>query len=186
MKLMDRLANGEGQTTEFKKSLRLRREALEALCSMVNAESAQGVVVFGVEPDGKICGIEPGNLDAAQRSLSRAIREGFDPPLQSEIWVEEEMEGKKLLLLSAERPRSIPYHEYDGRAWIRQGSEKRQLTLSEKDHLRRSRDRTFHPGPWKCDRCGALVGQLISVTVTKDGMKKNYNCSCGGQFWPST
>jgi predicted HTH transcriptional regulator len=134
MKLMDRLANGEGQTTEFKKSLSLRREALEALCSMVNTESAQGVVVFGVEPDGKICGIGSGNLDTAQRTLSQAVREGFDPPLQSEIWVEE-IEGKKLLLLSAERLRSIPYHEYDGRAWIRQGSEKRQLTLSEKNHI---------------------------------------------------
>ena len=183
MKLRDLLANGEGQTTEFKKSLSLRREALEALCAMVNAEGARGTVVFGVEPNGTICGIESGNLDTAQRSLSQAIRGGFDPPLHAEIWVEE-LEGKQLLLLSAERPRSVPYHEYNGRAWIRQGSEKRQLTLSEKDQLRRSRDRAFHPGPWKCDRCGALVGQLISVTVSKDGMKKNYDCSCGGQFWP--
>jgi predicted HTH transcriptional regulator len=185
MKLIDLLANGESQITEFKKSLSLRREALEALCAMVNAENARGTVVFGVEPNGTICGIESGYLDAAQRSLSQAIRGGFDPPLRAEIWVEE-LEGKQLLLLSAERPRSVPYHEYEGRAWIRQGSEKRQLTLSEKNQLQRTRDRAFHPGPWKCDRCGTWVGQLISVTVGKDGMKKNYDCSCGGQFWPCT
>lgn len=138
-----------------------------------------------MEPNGTVRGVEPGNLDTAQRSLSQTIRASFDPPLQTEIWVEQ-LEGKQLLLISAQRHRSVPYHEYDGRAWIRQGSEKRPLTLSEKDHLRRSRDRAFHPGPWKCDRCGAWVGQLISVTLTNEGVKKNYDCSCGGQFWPST
>jgi ATP-dependent DNA helicase RecG len=185
MELINRILNGEGQTTEFKKSLSLRREALEALCSMVNAESAQGIVIFGVDPNGTICGVEPGNLDTAQRSLSQTIEARFDPPLQTEITVEQ-LEGKQLLLISAQRHRSIPYHEYDGRAWIRQGSEKRQLTLSEKDHLRRSRDRAFHTGPWKCDRCGTLVGVLSHFTLTNEGMKKHYNCSCGGQFWPIT
>ena len=72
------------------------------------------------------------------------------------------------------------------RAWIRQGSEKRPFTFAEKDHLRRNRDRAFHPGPWKCDRCGSWVGQLISVTLTNEGLVKNYDCDCGGQYWPST
>ncbi len=177
------IAKGEGQTTEFKKSLSSRREALEALCAMINADCAKGTVIFGVAPDGTVCGVESGNLDTAQRSMSQAINQRFEPPLRSEIQVSE-LEGKTLIVLTAERPRSVPYYEYDGRAWIRQGSEKRQLTLSEKDQIRRSRDRTFHPGPWKCDRCGSWVGQLISVTMTKDGMKKNYDCHCGGQFWP--
>lgn len=184
--LIEQIAAGEGQTTEFKKSLSLRREAMEALCAMVNAESAQGLVIFGVEPNGTVCGVEPGNLDTAQRSLSQTVGANFDPPLHTEMWVEE-LEGKRLLLVGAQRHKSVPYHEYDGRAWIRQGSEKRPLTLSEKDHLRRNRDRAFHPGPWKCDRCGALVGgQLNSVTLTSEGMKKDYDCDCGGEFWPST
>jgi hypothetical protein len=94
--------------------------------------------------------------------------------------------GKRLLVIIAQRPISIPYHEYEGRAWIRQGSEKRLLTLTEKDHLRRTRDRAFHPGPWKCDRCGSWVGQLSIVTLTAEGPKKTYDCHCGGQFWSST
>lgn len=185
MDLTGLVANGEGQTTEFKKSLSLRREAMEALCSMVNADTAHGNVIFGVEPDGNVCGVEPGNLDKAQISLSQSIKSNFDPPLKTEIFVAE-LEGKRLLVITAQRPTSIPYHEYDGRAWIRQGSEKRQLTLTEKDHIRRSRDRAFHPGPWKCDRCGSWVGQLSNVTLTAEGPKKTYDCHCGGQFWPST
>lgn len=42
MEMKNLIANGEGQTTGFKKSLSLKREALEALCSMVNAESVKG------------------------------------------------------------------------------------------------------------------------------------------------
>ena len=185
MGLIEKIATGEGQTTEFKKSMNLRNEAMEALCAMVNAESAQGLVIFGVEANGNVCGVESGNLDTAQRSLSQIIGANFDPPLHTEIWVKE-LEGKRLLLVEAQRYKSVPYHEYKGRAWIRQGSEKRPLTLFEKDHLRRNRDRSFHPGPWKCDRCGALVGQLNSVTLTREGMKKNYDCDCGGEFWPRT
>ena len=185
MDLTSRIANGEGQTTEFKKSLSLKREAMEALCSMVNADAAQGIVMFGIEPDGTVRGVEPGNLDRAQLSLSQSIKSSFDPPLQTEIYVEE-LKGKRLLLITAQRPRSVPCHEYDGRAWIRQGSEKRLLTLAEKDHLRRTRDRALHPGPWKCDRCGAWVGLLTCVTLTSEGPKKDYDCDCGGEFWPST
>lgn len=55
MDLTNRVANGEGQTTEFTKSLSLRREANEALRSMVNADAAQGIVIFDVDSDGTIC-----------------------------------------------------------------------------------------------------------------------------------
>ncbi len=145
MDLDSLIAQGEGQTTEFKKSLSLRREALEALCGMVNADCANGTVLFGVEPDGTVRGVEIGNLDSAQRTLSQGVNQSFDPPLRCEIQVK--MHGDKhLVVLSAERSRSVPYHECNGRVWIRQGSEKRQLTLAEKDQMRSSRDRAVRMG----------------------------------------
>lgn len=173
------IAQGEGQSVEFKKSLSLRREAMEALCGMVNADCAKGTILFGVEPDGTLCGVESGNLDSAQRSLSQALNQRFEPPLRCEIQVKT-VGDRQLVVLSAERARSVAYHEYDGRAWIRGGSEKRQLTLAEKEQMRRSRDRATHPGPWRCDRCGSWVGIVIGNTMTK------YNCSCGGQLRPCT
>ena len=80
------LEQGESQTLEFKRSLRLRREGLKALCAMVNANSAFGIVIFGVENNGSVCGIEQGNLDQAQRSLSQAIDSGFDPSIDYLDW----------------------------------------------------------------------------------------------------
>jgi len=183
--LKELVQGGESQTLEFKKSLSLQREGLEALCAMVNSDLAGGTVVFGVEENGTVCGIEEGNLDTAQRSLSQAIRNKFDPPLIVQMEVEE-LNGEKVLAISAKRSRDVPYHEYDGRAWIRQGSDKRRLSLAEKQQLTGRRNRDSHPGPWRCDRCGSWVGVLHSFEISNEGMKKTYKCGCGGEFWPAT
>ncbi len=185
MNIADFIAKGEGQTREFKNSLSLRRQALDALCAMVNADTAQGTVIFGVAPDGTVSGVEDGNMDSAQRSLTQAIITGFDPPLQPQVEIAQ-LSGKTLVVLTARRLPSVPYHEYEGRAWIRQGSENRRLGVSEKDALQKKRNRSQHLGPWKCDRCGRGVGQLIGVKITESGMERIYDCSCSGEFWPCT
>ena len=184
LNLENLIAQGESQTVEFKKSLGLRREGLESLCGMINADIAHGTVIFGVENDGSVCGIEQGNLDKAQRTLSQAIDSGFDPPITAEIKISE-LNDRQILGLTAKRSTAIPLHEYDGRAWIRQGTETRRLSLSQRQQLERKRNRDLHIGPWRCDKCGAMVGQLISFEVTNEGMVKNYRCRCGGEFWPA-
>jgi predicted HTH transcriptional regulator len=60
---------GEEQTVEFKQSLGLKREAMEALCGMVNTDDAHGIIFFGVDRNGDCRGIVEGNLDSAQQSL---------------------------------------------------------------------------------------------------------------------
>ena len=174
---------GETHKIEFKKSLSLRKEALEALCGMINTDNAKGEVLFGVEPDGTICGIESGNLDSAQKSLVLHIHQKFEPQIICNIEILE-CEGKLLILLKAERNAKIPYHEYDGRAYIREGSSRRQLSYEEKRQLSVKRDRDRHNGPWKCNRCGAVVGMMFNMVITDQGVEKSYNCECGGEFWP--
>ena len=177
------IRKGEGQAIEFKKSLSLQNKGLESLCAMMNSDMARGTVVFGIEPDGTICGIEPGDLDTAQRSLLQTIMSKFEPQPITNIEIKE-FNSKIVLVVSAERNRSIPYHEYNGRAWIREGSTNRLLSLSEKDMFTGKRNRDKHSGPWKCDKCESLVGVLHMFELSKDGMKKTYKCECGGEFWP--
>jgi len=173
----------ETQSLEFKKSLSLQKEALKSLCSMINTDSAKGMVLFGVAPDYSICGIEPGNLDKAQISLGQKCQQKFDPPIITNIEILE-CEDKSLLLLKAERSTGVAYHEYDGRAYIREGSSNRLLSFLEKQQLLSRRNRDKHNGPWKCDHCGSTVGMLSSIVITDQGVKKSYICKCGGQFWP--
>jgi ATP-dependent DNA helicase RecG len=173
----------ETQTIELKKSLSLQDKGLEALCAMVNTETAYGVVAFGIESNGIVCGIEPGNLDTAQQKLSQTIRNKFEPPIIVQIKIDE-TKGKPVLLLHATRNNNIAYHEYDGRAWIREGTTNRILSLSEKEAFTKYRNRDNYPGPWKCDKCGTWVGVLNSFLISAEGMKKTYKCHCGGEFWP--
>jgi predicted HTH transcriptional regulator len=140
---------------------------------MVNADAAQGTVVFGIAPDGESVGVEPGDLDKAQRSLSQTISSKFEPRLQCTIH-DAQLEGQRFVIVRSTRNRDIPYHEFDGRAFIREGTVTRQLSLPEKQSLQRSRNRNLHPGPWKCDRCGSWVGMLMSIVVTDQGVRKSY------------
>jgi predicted HTH transcriptional regulator len=174
----------ESQTVEFKQSLSERKLGMEALDAMVNTEAGTGTVIFGIAPNGTISGIEQGNLDTAQRSLVQHINEKFDPPLAVSIELIE-TDGKFLLLLQGTRQKGVSYHEYDGRAWIKEGSTKRQLSLDEKNRIARFRNRDQHNGPWKCNRCGAWVNMLSGIVVTDKGAYRTYSCSCGGEFWPA-
>ena len=182
--LEELIHKGESQTLEFKKSLSLQREGLETLCAMVNSDLASGTVIFGIEPNGTVCGIEQGNLDTAQRSLLQRIKNRIDPTPIVQIEVKE-LKGRQVLVVRAERYRGVPYCEYDGRAWIREGTSNRKLNLSEKDQLSKRRDRDSHTGPRRCDRCGSWVGVLHSFEVSSEGMKKTYKCQCGREFWPA-
>jgi ATP-dependent DNA helicase RecG len=175
----------ESQTVELKKSLSELKEGCETLCGMINSDITKGKVIFGVSPDGKPCGIDPGNLDSAQRTIAQHIKQKFDPPIICIIEVLE-FEDMHLLQVKANRMSGIAYHEYGGRAYIREGTTTRQLSHQEKQHLLKKRDRDHHNGPWKCDRCGSFVGMLVSVELTEQGMKKNYKCHCGGEYWPAT
>jgi predicted HTH transcriptional regulator len=176
---------GETQTVEFKKSLSLQKEAFKALCGMINSDSATGTVLFGISPDRSIAGIEAGNLDSVQKTLAQNVHQGFDPTIIPRITVLE-CEDKHLIHLEADRAIGVPYHEYDGRAYIREGSTTRQLSYDEKRQLAKKRDRDQHSGPWKCERCGGVVGTLISMTITDEDVYKSYACDCGGEFWPIT
>lgn len=177
------LQGGESQTLELKRSLSLQREALESLCGMVNADAGRGEVVFGVGPDGTVVGVEPGDLDKAQQSLSQVVGQKFEPKLTIECTVAE-IAKKKVVILGGKRSPDVPYHECGGRAFTREGTVTRQLTLAEKQSLQRKRNRDLHSGPWRCSGCGRLVGTLSSFELTAEGMKKSYRCTCGGEFWP--
>ncbi|MGZ5437648.1 MAG: AlbA family DNA-binding domain-containing protein [Pyrinomonadaceae bacterium] len=174
----------ESQSCEWKRSLSLQREGLESLCGMINANPAQGSVIFGKSPDGQIVGVEPGNLDRAQQSISQTTRLKFEPSVQCTYEVFER-NGISVLVISAVRNRAVPYHEFDGRAFIREGTVTRQLNLSEKQALQRQRNRDLHMGPWKCDGCGSWVGTFSQIVLTDDGARKTYSCRCGGEFWPA-
>ena len=128
------IRSGEGQKVELKRSLRQLNRALVALCGMLNANGGEASVVFGVEPDGTVVGIDPANLDSAQRSLSRAVQNNIAPTLRPRLEVRE-LEGETLLVLHARRPHGVPLYECQGQAYIRVGSETLRMSAFERHAL---------------------------------------------------
>lgn len=174
----------ETQGVERKQSLAERNEGCKSLNAMVNACSAQGLVLFGVGPDGSVVGID-GDVDQAQRSLSQHIRAKFLPAISFELEAAD-CDGKWVLVLEGKREPHVPLCEYDGRAYIREGSEKRQLTLPEKLQIVRHRDRNQHNGPWRCDKCGATAMHFSGAVFDGQNWTRSYECECGGEWWPAT
>jgi hypothetical protein len=95
-------------------------------------------------------------------------------------------EGKQLLVVRGDRPKAVPFYEYDGRTYIREGSSNRVLNSQERRHLDTQRNRDLHSGPWQCDGCGSTVRSGIPATMTTNiGVTYSYShMSCGGEFWP--
>lgn len=173
----------ESQELELKKSLAETNEGLQTLCGMLNTDKGQGTVIFGVAPVGQVVGVEPGNIDKAQQTLASKIKSKFEPAIVADIKVQTS-NSKNIIIVSAKRDKFVPYHEYDGRGYIREGTVTRHLGLSEKQRIQGCRDRDHHNGPWRCDKCGAMVGVLSSLVVSNSGITKSYHCECGGEFWP--
>jgi ATP-dependent DNA helicase RecG len=178
------IQGGETQSIEFKKSLSLMKEGCKALCGMLNTDIGSGTVLFGVSPTNDVVGIGD-NLDSAQKTLAQHIQQKFGPSIVCSIEIKEQ-DGKNVLILSAKRPNDVCYYEYDGRAFVKEGSTKRQLSYQEKESLLYRRNRANYNGPWKCDRCGSIVGMLVSMVITEKGPQKSYKCNCGGEYWPAT
>ena len=128
----------ESQALEFKRSLSSRTEAMKDLNGMINTDAAVGTVIFGVAPEGTPVGVE-GNMDRQQQSLVQHIHGKFDPDIQINIELLE-CEGHPLLSVRGTRLDEVAYHEYDGRAFIREGSSTRQLKRTEKENLVRRRE----------------------------------------------
>lgn len=125
---------GETQSVEFKKSMSQMKDGCKSLCAMLNTAEGSGMVIFGISPDNKVAGLNDDNLDSAQKSLAQHIQDKFDPSVLVSIKVSKYKE-KNILILSAERPKKTRYYEYDGRAFIKEGSTKRTLKIQEKEML---------------------------------------------------
>jgi len=179
---------GEGQSVEFKKSLAQLDDGLCSLCGMVNADASHGTIVFGINDKGVTVGVEDANLDRSQKKISTKGKK-FDPPLPLDIRVCRR-DDKAVIVVRAKRG-SPDIHEYDGRAYVREGAATRRLCVEERRQLIRRRRRDEHSpqfGQWVCDRCGALSTSVKWRLSSRGGVVSkdvDYSHECGGEFWPA-
>jgi predicted HTH transcriptional regulator len=183
------IALGEGQSIEFKPSLARLDDGLRSLDGMVNADSGKGAVLFGVDDDGNVSGVDASNLDSSQKKIAQKL-EKFDPPLPVEITC---IRVGDRVVIALQATRVAPdLHEYDGRAHLREGSVTRRLGADERRLLIKRRRRDEYPaqlGQWVCNGCAALSTSIAHGFSNQAGAVtkwRDYTCpTCGGEFWPA-
>ena len=140
--IRQRLVIGEDQRWEFKQIKfkgdqpdRPKREDLaDEIIAFANANG--GVLLCGVSDDGQLQGMSPKQLTALNQVLSEICSDSVEPPIR--IRIHHRILDEKAYLL-VEVPKGDSAHERFGRAFIRVGGSKRQLSGDEKLRLAQSR-----------------------------------------------
>ena len=119
------VAGGESEVLELKLSTRMRREAVRALCAMLNHRG--GSVIFGVDPAGRVLGqsVSDHTLEEIATEVGK-----IDPPVFPHIKRIPVRRGLDAVMVSVDAGRSCPY-SYGGRAFRRVGNTSPVMTRDE-------------------------------------------------------
>jgi len=137
-----RLLSGEDQYWEFKqiqyKGNQPVSPKIESLADEIIAfaNANGGNLLCGVSDDGQLQGMSAKQLTALNQALSAVCSDSVEPPIRVEI-SHRILDEKYYLLVRV--PKGTAAHERSGRAFIRVGESKRQLSSDEKLRLSQSR-----------------------------------------------
>lgn len=104
----------ETEELELKKSLAQLKEGIISLSAMLN-KGQKGIVIFGINDSGRVCGLEIGHKTKAD--ITHEIRNNLKP-LPSKVLVEDYSEDRKQLIKVSAAGDDTPYSAY-GRYYIR-------------------------------------------------------------------
>ena len=148
-KLSALLAQGEGESIEFKRSTGEMKEAMQTLCAFLNGIG--GTVLFGIRPDGTAEGQDV--TDKTLREIAQAA-DRFEPPAHVSIHRVKAKAGREVVAVAVEGGRDMRPFAHEGHAYERVSSTTRRMPqakyerlLVERGHARR-RWKTFLPTDW--------------------------------------
>ncbi len=115
---------GENENIEFKKGLGERKEILESVCAFANSKG--GVILIGVDDNGKILGVELGK--GTLEDLVSLIVSSIEPKIYPMLSIEE-VKGKKVIKVCINEGNEKPYF-FRGKSYVRIGKSNVKLERS--------------------------------------------------------
>ncbi len=115
--ILNRIADGEDQHTEFKPHFRDRTAVGKAICAFANTEG--GLVVLGISDNQEIIGVAE-DSEQVQERLTSFLQSGCSAPVSARLGRHEDPNGW-VHWLEVPRQRSFEPMRYDGRVWVRRG-----------------------------------------------------------------
>lgn len=135
--LVEKIHLGEDSTIEFKRELPGRQSLADEIAAFANTRG--GAILIGVVhvgDHGEIVGIDREMLERIEKTVIEICQDSIKPPVL--IFTEKlRIEGKNLLKIEA--PRSMFVHKTSNGYFIRQGSDKREMSTEQLARLLQAR-----------------------------------------------
>lgn len=122
------LAQGEDSRTQFKRAPIGASKLAAEMTAFSNAEG--GVIIFGIEDDGSICGLSKEDAKLLDSEVNGAANDGVRPAIYPRTEFKT-IDGKLILLVTVSEGISKPYSDKTGCFWIKSGADKRRITARE-------------------------------------------------------
>ena len=128
LELLDIISLGETSTVQFKRSIENNDKLAAEICAFAN--SSGGMILFGVEDDGTVSG-----LDAAEvRSLNSRIANVSSNNVREPVFPTAEVvkiDERTVLVVSISESQSKPHFDQSGAIWVKNMGDKRRVTSRE-------------------------------------------------------
>ncbi len=158
----------EDENVEFKETLPSNRELAKWFVCFANAYG--GKIIFGVDNDGEIIGIEKEKVDRILLQIDDVALRRCEPPVVIHYEVVEIDENRAVIVINIPDGNNKPYFVKDGRAYIRSGNRCRPATRYEHIRLAHlSRGINFDEVPIR----GATFSDM-DISYARDFFKKYY------------
>lgn len=128
IELLDIIALGETSTVQFKRTMDSPDRIAAELCAFAN--SAGGTLLFGVDDDGTVAGLDAAEVrDISSRVANLAAERIREPvfPTSEVVKVDE----KSVLVVHVSESHSKPHFDSSGAIWVKTMGDKRRVTSRE-------------------------------------------------------
>lgn len=126
--IRQRLSQGEDSVTQFKRGAIGVAKLAAELVAFTNA--AGGVIFFGVDDNGEVCGLAKAEAKSLDAEISNAANENVRPAVYPHTEFHT-IGGKLILAVIVPEGVSKPYSDKTGAFWVKSGPDKRRVTARE-------------------------------------------------------
>ena len=130
IELIELIQRGEDSRTQFKKGQDVANAKSLAGEMVAFANSNGGKILIGVDDNGSVCGLLPGDIRRVNQLISNTATDCVRPSINPEtenISVGEQV----VMLVTIPEGISKPYSDNDGVIWVKSGADKRRVTARE-------------------------------------------------------
>lgn len=128
LELIERINNGEDSFTQFKREAISAKDLAKEFVAFLNA--AGGVIVFGVEDNGRIQGLSTAQIEELWQLIGNTANENVKPPFYPLV-ENRSINERKLVIVYVPKGSVKPYSTSGGEYLTKSGADKKKLSQEE-------------------------------------------------------